>query len=629
MAKSLRPLEAFPITVRRLEVLRAVDITPGMRRVTLGGPGLAAHTAENGKPVHAFRSEGFDDEFKIFMTHPELDEPLVPRQGDGALHWPRDPMCLPRTYTVRRWDPRAGELDVDFVQHGVGPATAWARSAKPGDPLWIAGPKSSAGHPQGVDWTLVAGDETALPAIGHWLERWPAGQRGQVFIEVAQASHIQDLPRPDGVEVTWLTRDGAEAGTTTLLLDALKAAQWWEGRVFAWVAGEALTLVPIRRWLRGDKGLDRSQVEVTGYWRRQEVVADETAESGIDLNATRDTFLAFHEMCEMTPGIAVRVAATIGLGQALEEGPRTREELVEATGAHAVGLTKLLRYLAAIGLVTIEPGEPGEPGRPGAGEQGARYGLTDLGRELQDDEMAELLSLDGPHGRRDLGALVSLLAAVRTGTGDYASWFGQGYQDRLDGEPGLQRPLMEDDAEMAQYITGALAAVPALAGREHVTVAGRAAGAVAHALVEADPQRRATVVGRPSQVGIMREIHPDHERVRYEAGSLLAPRAHPADAVLLVQALESWPDADCVQVLTEAGRCLNPGGTVLVLTSILDITDLDDHECEDDLTAFALGGGGLRTGQEMRALFEAAGLSEPASTTVGWGYALLAAAPQP
>lgn len=84
----------------------------------------------------------------------------------------------------------------------------------------------SAPHPRGVDWTLVAGDETALPAIGRWLEEWPAGARGQVFVEVAEASHRQDLPVPDGVALTWLVRDGAPAATTTLLLDALRAAPW-------------------------------------------------------------------------------------------------------------------------------------------------------------------------------------------------------------------------------------------------------------------------------------------------------------------------------------------------------------------------------------------------------------------
>ena len=209
MARSLRPLDVYPITVRTLDVLRVADVTPGMRRVTLGGAELAAHTAANGYPVAAFRSDGFDDEGKLILQHPDAEVPVAPTQADGVLNWPRDnPHLLFRTYTIRRWDPAAGEVDLDFVKHGVGPATSWAYSVQPGERVTWAGPKSSAPHPVGADWTLVAGDETALPAIGRWLEEWPEGARGQVFIEVAEASHRQlDLPVPDGVEITWLTRD--------------------------------------------------------------------------------------------------------------------------------------------------------------------------------------------------------------------------------------------------------------------------------------------------------------------------------------------------------------------------------------------------------------------------------------
>lgn len=178
MPRNLRPIEAFPITTRFLEVIRSVDVTPGMRRVTLGGAELAAYTAVNGYPVGAFRSEGFDDEFKILLKHPDAAEAVGPAQADGVLDWPReDPHMVLRTYTFRRWDPVRGEIDVDFVRHGVGPATRWAYRVQPGERVQVAGPKMSMGHPDGADWTLIAGDETALPAIGRWLEQWPKGAR--------------------------------------------------------------------------------------------------------------------------------------------------------------------------------------------------------------------------------------------------------------------------------------------------------------------------------------------------------------------------------------------------------------------------------------------------------------------
>lgn len=613
MARSPRPLDVYPITTRTLEVLRVADVTPGMRRVTLGGPELVAHVAANGYPVAAFRSDGFDDEGKLILKHPDAETTVGPEQADGVLNWPRaDPHLLFRTYTVRRWDAAAGEVDLDFVTHGVGPATSWASRVQPGERVQWAGPKSSAPHPQGVDWTLVAGDETALPAIGRWLEEWPAGARGQVFVEVAEPSHRQDLRVPDGVELTWLSRDGAEAGTTTLLFDAIRAADWWDGTAFAWVAGETLTLAPIRRWLRNDRGLPKENVEVTGYWRRQEVVVDEAGVQ--DLDATEDEEERFHELSELAPGFAVRVAATIGLAAALGGAARPVDELAQAMGVDPVGLGKLLRY-----LVTIEVVERTDDGA---------YRLTSLGRELEDEYVSDALDLGGLHAQRELGGLLALLAAVRTGRGDHASRHGAEWADRVASDAALLAARVEEEAEEAEYTAGALAADPVFRGLETVAVAGRAAGSFATALVDAHDTLRVTAVAAPSELAALRALHGEHERIAYSPGSLLGRAVASVDAILLAGALNTLPDADATHALREAAASVRPGGRVLVFGEVLDLELAHEHDYEDDLLDFALTGGGARTHDEHVALFAGAGLGEPERRTIGWGYTLYALCPR-
>lgn len=607
MARSLRPIDVYPITTRTLEVLRVADVTAGMRRVTLGGPELAAHTAANGFPVAAFRSDSFDDEGKLILKHPDAEIAVGPTQADGVLNWPRDnEHLLLRTYTVRRWDPEAGEIDLDFVKHGTGPATTWAYTVQPGERVQWAGPKMSAPHPVGVDWTLVAGDETALPAIGRWLEHWPGNARGQVFIEVAEASHRQlELPVPAGVELSWLVRDGAEPGTTTLLFDAIRGAEWWDGTVFAWVAGETLTLTPIRRWLRNEKGLPKEQVEVTGYWRRQDVVIDESG--AVDLHATEDEEDQFHELTEFAPAFALRVAATIGLGAALGASTRTEAELVAATGADPAGLGKLLRYLTSLDLTETVDG-------------GLR--LTSLGRQLEDDDVAESLDLGGIHAQRELGGLLALLSAVRTGRGGHARWFGAEWADRELDDAGLLTARVEDQAETADYTAGALAAAPVFGGLRTAAVIGPAAGTFATALVDAHPGLHANVVAAPSELAALRELHGTHERIAYLPGSVLHRLTEPVDAVLLTGALRALPDADAVHALHEAAAGLRPGGRMLVLGEVLDPTLADEHDYEDDLLDFALTGGGARTHEEHLALFAAAGWRVPERFTIGWGGTL-------
>lgn len=607
MALSLRPLTVFPITTRTLEVLRVADVTPGMRRVTLGGAELEAHVAENGHPVAAFRSDGFDDEFKIILQHPDAPRAVGPTQADGVLNWPRGhDHLLFRTYTVRRWDPEAGELDVDFVDHGIGPATSWARRVQPGERVQIAGPKASAPHPVGADWTLIAGDETALPAIGRWLDEWPEGARAQVFIEVGLPEHRQDLPEPDGVEITWLSRDGAEPGTTTLLFDAIRAAEWWDGIAFAWVAGETLTLTPIRRWLRNEKGLPKSQVDVAGYWRRQEVVLSEHDASVQDLDASEDEEERFHELSELLPTFAVRVAATIGLAAAFDGGERTAAELAARTGAAPAGLGRLLRYLASLGLA-----ERGE---------GGGYRLTGLGRELEDDYVAEALDLGGLHAQRELSGALSLLAAVRGSDEDRRH--RDTWSQRVADPAGLLHARIEHEADEALYSASALVLAPVFSGLETITIAGSGSAALAGALVQQHAGLHATILAAPSEIDAMQQLHGPIERVEYVAGSLLAPLDRPSDAVLLAGALEALPDADAVHALRQAAASTRDGGRVLVFAEVLDPALADEHDYEHDLIEHALTGGGSRDDDEHRTLFAAASLDLGERSTIGWGSTL-------
>jgi NADPH-dependent ferric siderophore reductase len=172
-----------------------------------------------------------------------------------------------RRYTSRRQDPAAGELDIDFVLHGDGPAATWAAAAAPGDVLGVA--SSAPLGDAAAGWLLLVGDETALPAIGLILGAASPGTRGIALVEVAGPEEEQPLPAPDGVAVRWLHRAGAEPGVGTLLAEAVAAVEPPEGDdVFAWVAAESATVRTVRADLRDRWGLRRSQHHAIGYWRR-------------------------------------------------------------------------------------------------------------------------------------------------------------------------------------------------------------------------------------------------------------------------------------------------------------------------------------------------------------------------
>ncbi|MGY1712259.1 siderophore-interacting protein [Geodermatophilus sp. SYSU D00758] len=243
-----------------LTVASVADVTPTVRRVVLSGTAEAVAAA--GPTVNLLVPEVGD---------PAPRWPAVAR--DGRIVWPqgRHGVSL-RSYTARRQDPPRGEVEIDFVLHGDGPAATWAAAAAPGAPLAVAGAGPLGDRPAG--WLLLAGDETALPAIGRILAAAPEGTRGLALVEVADADEEQALTRPAGVDVRWLHRGDTPPGEGTLLVDAVAALERPEGEdLFAWVAAESATVRAVRADLRGRWGLGRAQHHAIGYWRRGRAMA--------------------------------------------------------------------------------------------------------------------------------------------------------------------------------------------------------------------------------------------------------------------------------------------------------------------------------------------------------------------
>jgi NADPH-dependent ferric siderophore reductase len=179
-------------------------------------------------------------------------------------------------YTVRQWDPASREVTLLMVRHGdEGPASAWVDRAAPGDPVALWGPRSAYHPPAETEWYLLVADETGLPAVAAILETLPVAATARVFAEVADESEQQDLPASPGVDVTWLYRNGAPAGTTSLLGDAVRAMPWPGGTPYVWGGGESRAMTAVRRFVRGNRGLSREAVSLVAYWRHESSPPDD------------------------------------------------------------------------------------------------------------------------------------------------------------------------------------------------------------------------------------------------------------------------------------------------------------------------------------------------------------------
>jgi NADPH-dependent ferric siderophore reductase len=171
-----------------------------------------------------------------------------------------------RDYTPRYWDVAKGTLDLDFVLHGDGPASSWAAQAQIGDKLVIGGPRGSLVIPATFDWYLLVGDETALPAIGRRIEELPAGSRVLAIIEVQDAAEEQRFRTETDLELIYCHRNGQHAGTTDLLLQAVKRQAFPAGTAYAYLAGESTMSKAVRDHLTNERDFDPEYIKAAGYW---------------------------------------------------------------------------------------------------------------------------------------------------------------------------------------------------------------------------------------------------------------------------------------------------------------------------------------------------------------------------
>ncbi|MFB7505142.1 siderophore-interacting protein [Streptomyces broussonetiae] len=243
-----------PRKPRTAQVVRTERLTPHMQRVVLGGEGLADFAADTCTDHYVkllFGPEG--------VRYPEPFDLERIREEFPREQWP-----VTRTYTVRAWDPGPRELTLDFVVHGdEGLAGPWATRVRPGETVRFMGPGGAYAPDPEADWHLLAGDESALPAIARALEALPAGSRAYVFVEVSGAEEEQKID--SDVEVVWLHRGDRPVGEA--LVAAVRALDFPEGRPQAFVHGEAGFVKELRRLLRVEKQIPREDLSISGYWR--------------------------------------------------------------------------------------------------------------------------------------------------------------------------------------------------------------------------------------------------------------------------------------------------------------------------------------------------------------------------
>ena len=247
-------MTALPEAYFRAEVLEVTSLSSVMRRIVLGGDGLAD-----------YRSSGAPDEWLRLMVPPQRQQQVeLPVKQGQQFHF-ANPQPSPRWYSVRRWDAERRRLRVDVVVHEHGAATRWAESVQPGDQLLISQPHGR-GIDTAADWVLILADQTGIPAACRIVENLAPHQHAHAVFEAPNEAATFTPTSPAELKVCW-AYNPSPATIPSPLSAAVRTIELPPGQGYVWMAGEAACARDVRRYFRHELKWRSQHFDIVGYWR--------------------------------------------------------------------------------------------------------------------------------------------------------------------------------------------------------------------------------------------------------------------------------------------------------------------------------------------------------------------------
>ena len=248
------PHQAYLVRVQDI-----IDLSPNLRRLVL-------HSDELVDYPHQFNGA----HIKIFLASAGQTSPQLPQFSGHGFKW-GDPDNKPivRTYTIRDYDAQACTVSIDFVKHGDnGPASAFAEHARAGDIIGISSPGGPNPMLKAATRYLFVGDITAVPAIASLLSDIEQEASGDVVLLLPDASDLPTtLNLPTNMQLHMFY---GSLSQIPALIEKVSGFPPLCADDFAWVAGEAEMVRPLRDLLRNQWQLPPQRHYAVPYWRHGE-----------------------------------------------------------------------------------------------------------------------------------------------------------------------------------------------------------------------------------------------------------------------------------------------------------------------------------------------------------------------
>lgn len=239
--------------IRRAHVISTTQIAPHLMRIVVGS-----------------------EEFEDFPRDQQgaYVKVLFPHEGqtDVELDLKADKPAVRRSYTIREIDSQSGAISLDFVvnQHS-GIATYWAKRAKVGDNIAIAGPGPKKLSDFSQSDYLLLGDLTSVNAINGYLQKLPARATVNAIIHVPDKQDIIGLDvTHSNHRVNWLV---SEQPNTDLINTVITQLSQSHTKPLVFMALESSLVRQINTLVGERFAIERENIVCSAYWK-QGITAD-------------------------------------------------------------------------------------------------------------------------------------------------------------------------------------------------------------------------------------------------------------------------------------------------------------------------------------------------------------------
>ncbi len=295
---------------------------------------------------------------------------------------------------------------------------------------------------------------------------------------------------------------------------------------------------------------------------------------------------------------AIHVAAMLGIADRIAAGLRDPDAIARAVGADCDAVYRLLRALAAHGVLCEEPGR--------------RFSLSPMGECLRSDAGEALgpqaMLIGQPHYWQAWGGLFD---SVRTGRNAFRTVHGMDTWTYRQCHPSEGAVFNAAMSANSRRIDRAIVGAVDFRSFESIVDIGGGQGALLAAIVGACPGVRGVLFDQPHVVAGAEAVLASAGiggTCEVVGGNYFESLPEGCAAYVMKFVLHDWDDADAERILRVCRRAMRPASRLFVIERLLGALGTECAVTLSDLNMLVGPGGRERSQEEFAVLFTAAGL---------------------